>query len=158
MTRYAIWLNPQVCAFLFLQVRRLYPFCLVACRAIRFCVGPRELETREVVIELVFIKTYYFKGPSVMVTMAGEAVLSFDFCGGVISLFLVYTGFDFFVTIQALFIGHFISQCVALRTVEHALQLGVCPRELTRRYLRYTVKRPQYQQRADDRRHIAPDQ
>lgn len=94
-----------------------------------------QFVSRQIVVKVVFIKAYHIKIPPVVLTMAGGAIFPLYFPGYVKSFIPVNPCFDFLVAAQALVVGHFTSQIVALGAIRHAFQLLVCIGQITRRQL-----------------------
>lgn len=137
MTGDAILVQPQIGIASFFQLPVFHQIGFMALPAVNFFVRPAEFEPGEVVIEFVFIKPDNIKIPAVMVAVADGAVFPFGFPRRVKAGPAVHPGLYFFMTIQAFFIRDFIAQNVAFRTIEYPLQIGMCLRQVARRYLRF---------------------
>ncbi len=79
----------------------------------------------KVVVELLFIKSNHIKFSAMMFAVTCETIFTGYAWIGMVSFFLTYKRLDFFVTLQALDVGDFLSQIMALRTIAHAFEFGV---------------------------------
>ncbi|MBK8555056.1 MAG: hypothetical protein IPL65_04455 [Lewinellaceae bacterium] len=127
--------QPEKGLFVSFIFRLLDIIRLVTFPAIGSLVRSGEFVTCPVVVKTLLIKTDHLKIPTMVLTMATEAILLLNLLGGMVTFPLFDPGIDLLVAFQTFFIGNFIAQYVALGTVENPLQLSMGLGKLTRRYL-----------------------
>ena len=100
VTGYTGCLKSQVSVFLFLELGRFDPVILVTGVTICLDVGAGEFIAGEIVIKFFGIKSDNFKVAAMMIAMTGKAIFALHFCRRMEAFFLVYTCFDFLMTVK----------------------------------------------------------
>ena len=86
-------------------------------------------------IEFVFFKPDHLEVKAMVVAVAGNTLLLGYILRRMVSLFLIHSRFYFRMASQALFIGYFGTEGMALRTIRHAFEMGMYGGERPRREL-----------------------
>ena len=76
-------------------------------------------------VEFFLVETHDIEIPAVVVAVTGSAGFSFCILRGMKTHTVIDPAFYFLVTTEAFIVRYFISQIVALCTIEHAFQTGM---------------------------------
>lgn len=115
----------QIGAFSFLQLRLTDQIGNVALPAIYSSVRPRQLITRQAVVEIVLIEARHIEVPPVVFAVTFRTVLAPHLTGSMVSLTAVDVALDLLMAVQALIIGNLLPQSMALGAVGYSFQLGM---------------------------------
>lgn len=100
-------------------------FRLMAILAFFFSMGTLQRITREVMIELILIKTDQVELSSMMIAVAFEAIFSFYLVRHMISLIQINPRFKQFMTFKTFIIGHFITQDMTFCAVGQPFEVSM---------------------------------
>ena len=104
----------------------------MALAAVNFGMLSRQLVTRQAVVEFFLFKTDNIEIPAVVVAVTGSAGFPFCILRGMETHTVIDPAFYFLVATEAFIVRYFISQIVALCTIEHAFQTGMRPGQIAR--------------------------
>jgi hypothetical protein len=117
MAGLAILPQPQECFAALPEGIIFYIIRFMAGAAVNCLVGAGQFISAEFVVEVFFVKAHHVEIAAVVFAMAFDTVFSFYFGGSVIAQLPVGAELDFTVAGQAFFVGCFVPDVVALRTI-----------------------------------------